>query len=64
MGLVNAILHNMPINCGCVGEVGEPVNWWKVMKNTGMLIMCIQIFLYDRFLVLDRGGFILRDRKI
>jgi hypothetical protein len=26
--------------------------------------MCIQIFLYDRFLVLDRGGFILRDRKI
>jgi putative oxidoreductase len=64
VGLVNAILHHMPINCGCVGEVGEPVNWLKVMKNTGMLIMCIQIFLYDRFLVLDRGGFILRDRKI
>lgn len=64
VGLVNAILHHMPINCGCVGEVGEPVNWLKVMKNTGMLIMCVQIFLYDRFLVLDRGGFILRDRKI
>ena len=64
VGLVNAILHNMPINCGCVGEVGEPVNWWKVTKNVGMLVMCIQIFLYDRFLVLDRGGFILRDRKI
>ena len=64
VGLVNAILHHMPINCGCVGEVGEPVNWLKVMKNTGMLVMCIQIFLYDRFLVLDRGGFILRDRKI
>ncbi|HZK13013.1 MAG TPA: MauE/DoxX family redox-associated membrane protein, partial [Desulfobaccales bacterium] len=64
VGLVNAILHHMPINCGCVGEVGEPVNWLKVMKNTAMLIMCIQIFLYDRFLVLDRGGFILRDRKI
>jgi putative oxidoreductase len=64
VGLVNAILHHMPINCGCVGEVGEPVNWLKVMKNTGMLIMCIQIYLYDRFMVLDRGGFILRDRKI
>jgi putative oxidoreductase len=64
VGLVNAILHQMPINCGCVGEVGEPVNWLKVMKNTGMVIMCIQIFLYDRFFVLDRGGFILRDRKI
>jgi putative oxidoreductase len=64
VGLVNAILHQMPINCGCVGEVGEPVNWLKVMKNTGMVIMCIQIYLYDRFFVLDRGGFILRDRKI
>ena len=64
VGLVNAILHHMPINCGCVGEVGEPVNWWKVTKNVGMLVMCIQIFLYDRLLVLDRGGFIWRDKKI
>jgi putative oxidoreductase len=64
VGLVNAILHHMPINCGCVGEVGEPVNWLKVMKNTAMVVMTIQIFLYDRFLVLDRGGFILRDRQI
>lgn len=64
VGLINAIFHNMPINCGCVGEVGEPVNWWKVLKNTGMLVMAIQIFLYDRILVLDRGGFIWRERKI
>jgi len=64
VGLVNAIFHHLPINCGCVGEVGEPVNWLKVLKNTGGLIMCIQIFFYDRFFVLDRGGFILRDRTI
>ena len=63
-GLVHAILSHMPINCGCVGEVGEPVNWLKVCKNFGMLVMCVQIFLYDRFFVLDRGGFILRERKI
>ncbi len=64
VGLVWAILHHLPINCGCVGEVGEPVNWLKVLKNTGMLVMTIQIFLYDRFFVLDRGGFTLRDRTI
>jgi uncharacterized membrane protein YphA (DoxX/SURF4 family)/rhodanese-related sulfurtransferase len=64
VGLVNAIFHHLPINCGCVGEVGEPVNWWKVLKNTGMLVMTVQIFLYDRFFVLDRGGFTLRERKI
>ena len=63
-GLVNAILSHLPINCGCVGEVGEPVNWWKVTKNAAMLVWCIQIFLYDRFFVLDRGGFTLRERKI
>jgi hypothetical protein len=64
IGLVNAIFLGLPINCGCVGEVGEPVNWWKVLKNTGMLFMAIQIFFYDRLFVLDRGGFIWRARSI
>jgi len=35
-----------------------------VLKNTGMLVMALQIFLYDRLFVLDRGGFIWRERKI
>jgi putative oxidoreductase len=64
VGLVHAILHGLPINCGCVGEVGEPVNWLKVLKNFGMLFMAIQIFLYDRLFVLDRGGFVWRARGI
>ncbi len=64
IGLVNAIFLGLPINCGCVGEVGEPVNWLKVLKNTGMLFMAIQIFLYDRLFVLDRGGFVWRARAI
>lgn len=64
VGLVNAILNQYPINCGCVGEVGEPVNWWKVLKNTGMLVMAAQIYFYDRLFVLDRGGFVWRERKI
>lgn len=64
VGLINAIHHNLPINCGCVGEAGEPVNWWKVTKNAGMLLMATQVFLYDRIFVLDRGGFVWRERKI
>jgi rhodanese-related sulfurtransferase len=64
IGLVNAIFLALPINCGCVGEAGEPVTWWKVLKNTGMLVMALQVFLYDRVFVLDRGGFIWRERKI
>jgi rhodanese-related sulfurtransferase len=64
VGLVHVIMHGLPITCGCVGEAGEPVTWWKVLKNTGMLFMSLQIFLYDRLFVLDRGGFIWRERKI
>ena len=64
VGLVNVIFKGLPITCGCVGEAGEPVTWWKVLKNTGMLVMAIQIFFYDRLFVLDRGGFIWRERKI
>jgi putative oxidoreductase len=64
IGLVNVILQGLPITCGCVGEAGEPVTWWKVLKNMGMLVMALQVFLYDRLFVLDRGGFIWRERKI
>jgi|UniRef100_A0A7V6DP43 putative oxidoreductase len=64
VGLVHVIMQGLPITCGCVGEAGEPVTWWKVLKNTGMLVMSLQIFLYDRLFTLDRGGFIWRERKI
>ncbi len=64
IGLVKVILQGLPITCGCVGEAGEPVTWWKVLKNTGMLVMALQIFFYDRFFVLERGGFTWRERKI
>jgi putative oxidoreductase len=64
IGLVKVIIQGLPITCGCVGEAGEPVTWWKVFKNTGMLVMALQVFLYDRLFVLDRGGFIWRERKI
>ncbi len=64
VGLVNALYFDLPISCGCVGEAGEPVTWWKVLKNAGMLVMAAQVFLYDRLFVLDRGGFIWRERKI
>jgi putative oxidoreductase len=64
VGLVKVIMQGLPITCGCVGEAGEPVTWWKVLKNTGMLVMAVQIYFYDRLFVLDRGGFIWRERKI
>jgi rhodanese-related sulfurtransferase len=64
IGLVKVILQGLPITCGCVGEAGEPVTWWKVLKNLGMLTMALQVLLYDRLFVLDRGGFIWREKKI
>ncbi len=64
VGLINVLWQGLSINCGCVGEAGEPITWWKVLKDLGLLFMCAQIFLYDRIFVLDRGGFVWRERKI
>jgi putative oxidoreductase len=64
VGLTYALLQGVPINCGCHGEVGEPITWWKIATNAGMLVMSLQIFLYDRLFVLDRGGLIWREREV
>ena len=64
VGLTYALLQGVPINCGCYGETGEPVTWDKIATNVGMLVMSLQIFLYDRLFVLDRGGLIWRVREV
>ncbi|MFP3868416.1 MAG: MauE/DoxX family redox-associated membrane protein [Desulfobacteraceae bacterium] len=64
IGIVINLVQGTPINCGCFEAVGEPLNWWLVIRDVGMLIMAVQIILYDRLFIFDRGGFILRERKI
>ncbi|MBW1917360.1 MAG: DoxX family membrane protein [Deltaproteobacteria bacterium] len=64
VAIVINLVQGTPINCGCFEAVGEPLDWWLVIRDVGMLIMAIQIILYDRLFIFDRGGFILREKKI
>ncbi len=39
-----AVIQGLKIDCGCFGDSGgEEVSWWKVLKNTAMLLGCIAI---------------------
>ncbi len=54
------VLINMywgaPISCGCYDTVGEPIGWRKIIENAVMLICCIQVFYFDRYLNFRKGG--------
>ncbi len=52
---VNVVIGS-PIDCGCYDTVGEPVSWWKISKNTFWLLLTVQVFLFDRLLLLRKGG--------
>ncbi len=64
VGLTINLVKDAPINCGCFESVGEPIGWELVIRDVVMLVMAMQIILYDRLFIFDRGGFIWRERKI
>lgn len=64
VGLALNLMKDAPINCGCFESVGEPIGWELVIRDVVMLVMAMQIILYDRLFIFDRGGFIWRERKI
>jgi len=54
MILIN-IYHGAPITCGCYDTAGEPIGWQKTLKNGLLLVFSVQIYYFDKPLVL--GGF-------
>ena len=52
------ILINMyqgaPISCGCYDTVGEPIGWKKVLENALMLVFSLQVYYFDRPVLLHK----------
>ncbi len=50
-----AVINGLQIDCGCFGEQGgEEVSWWKVGKNTLMMLGCAALIWHpSTFLSLD-----------
>ncbi len=44
-----AVVLGLKIDCGCFGsQGGEDVSWWKVAKNTGMILMCVVLWRWPQ----------------
>lgn len=42
-----AVMQGLQIDCGCFGaKGGEEVSWMKVLKNAGLLAMCVFMVLF------------------
>ena len=64
IAIIINLYRGAPISCGCASPSGEPISSWKVFKNVGMLILTVQVFFFDRIILLRRGGFQFFDREI
>ncbi|MBU3700319.1 MAG: DoxX family membrane protein [Candidatus Kapabacteria bacterium] len=44
-----AVMLGLKIDCGCFGSSGgDEVSWWKVAKNTGMVLMCAVLWKWPK----------------
>ena len=68
LGFTAAILINIirgsNISCGCFDSVGPQIGWWEVFRDLSWFVLMVQVFFFDRILLLRRGGLGLKNRSM
>ena len=52
--VVIVLVRDIPIDCGCFQNVGDPVSWRTAGRDLVWLAMGLHVYRYDRFIHLDR----------
>ncbi len=49
-----ALLHGLPIGCGCFRSLEAQVTWVAVLRDLAWLGMALHVYRYDRLMQLER----------
>ncbi len=64
VAIVINLLRGSNIGCGCFEAVGGQIGWGKVIRDLTWLVMTLQVFFFDRILLLRRGGLSLKPSSM
>ncbi len=54
------VIKGTPISCGCFDSIGSQISWRKVLEDAFLVLLTVQIFLFDRLFLLHRGRILLK----
>lgn len=60
--LIINVLRGSPITCGCFDSLGAQIGWWDVIRDFLLLLLALQVFLFDRIFIFRRAGLLGRKR--
>ena len=58
------VIKGTPISCGCFDSVGSQISWRKVLEDVFLALLTVQIFLFDRVLLLHRGRILFKRHPL
>lgn len=48
VAIISALARGLEIDCGCFAGTPQPVNWWKVAEDVGLLAAAIFLIYFPR----------------
>lgn len=62
ISIIINLFMGAPITCGCFDSVGHQISWRDVFRDTGWLVLTVQIFFFDKIYLLRRKQFAFKKK--